>query len=56
MKLVPNTLNIKNLAYCIGFVFPRFGLLCPLAYYAQHNSDFIMIFIMRFGLLPAFGL
>ena len=43
-------------SYRIGCVFPRFGLLCALAYYAQHYCDFIMMFIMRFGLLRAFGL
>ena len=49
---------IKSMAknYRIGCVFPRFGLLCALAYYAQHYCDFIMMFIMRFGLLRAFGL
>ena len=41
--------------YRIGYVFLRFGLLCALAYFAQHYCDFIMMFIMRFGLLHAFG-
>ena len=42
--------------YRIGCVSTRFGLLHALAYYAQHNCDFIMTINMRFGLLRAFGL
>ena len=46
---------LTGFLYCIGCVLSRFGLLCALAYYTQHNCDFIMIFNMRFGLLRAFG-
>ena len=45
-----------NIYYRIGCVSTRFGLLHALAYYAQHNCDFIMTIIMRSGLLRAFGL
>ena len=39
--------------YRIGCVSTRFGLLHALAYYAQHNCDFIMTLTTRFGLLRA---
>ena len=48
--------KIRNHQYRIGCVSTRFGLLHALAYYAQHNCDFIMTINMRFGLLRAFGL
>ena len=48
--------SFKIWYYRIGCVSTRFGLLHALAYYAQHNCDFIMTIIMRSGLLRAFGL
>ena len=40
----------KRFGYRIGCVSTRFGLLRALGYYAQHNCDFVLPLITRFGL------